>query len=59
MTDVDPAHGQEILDVAQRERVLTYIITTRRVTSGELLKYRNGLFMARAYHCQRRRKRLV
>jgi hypothetical protein len=24
----------------------TYIITTRRITSGELLKYRNGLLMA-------------
>jgi hypothetical protein len=24
---------------------LTYIITTRRITSGELLKYRNGLLM--------------
>jgi hypothetical protein len=24
---------------------LTYIITTRRMTSGELLKYRNGLVM--------------
>ena len=24
---------------------LTYIITTRRMTSGELLKYRNGLLM--------------
>jgi len=23
---------------------LTYIITTRRMTSGELLKYRNGLY---------------
>jgi len=25
---------------------LTYVITTRRITSGELLKYRNGLLMA-------------
>ena len=25
----------------------TYIITTRRMTSGELLKYRNGLLMRR------------
>jgi hypothetical protein len=25
---------------------LTYIITTRRITSGELLKYRNRLLMA-------------
>ena len=28
----------------------TYIITTRRMTSGELLKYRNGLLMRRGYH---------
>ena len=27
-----------------------YIITTRRITSGELLKYRNGLRMALSYH---------
>jgi hypothetical protein len=46
MADVDPALGQEILDVAQRQRVLTYIITTIRITSGELLKYRNGSLMA-------------
>jgi hypothetical protein len=26
MADVDPALGQEILDVAQRQRVLTYIM---------------------------------
>jgi hypothetical protein len=34
----------------------TYGITTRRMTSGELLKYRNGLLMARSYHGQRRRE---
>ena len=28
----------------------TYIITTRRITSGELLKYRNGLLVAPSYH---------
>src|ERR1700691_4011396 len=31
----------------------THIITTRRITSGELLKYRNGLHMAQSYHGQR------
>jgi hypothetical protein len=46
MADVDPALGQEILDVAQRQRVLTYTITTIRITSGELLKARNGSLMA-------------
>src|SRR5271165_3672610 len=34
---------------------LTYIITTRRITSGELLKYRNGLLMARSYHSRTRK----
>ena len=29
---------------------LTYIITTRRMISGELLKYQNGLSMAASYH---------
>ena len=38
---------------------LTYIITTKRMTSGELLKYRNGLLMAQAYHGERRREHLV
>ena len=38
---------------------LTYIITTRRMTSGELLKYRNGLLMTQAYPGQRRREHLV
>jgi hypothetical protein len=45
IADIDAALGQEILDVAERERVSQYIITTRRMTSGELLKYRNGLLM--------------
>jgi hypothetical protein len=34
---------------------LTYIITTRRMTSGELLKYRNGLLIAWSYHGERHR----
>ena len=38
MADVDPALGQEILDVAQRQRYFTYISTARRIISGELLK---------------------
>ena len=37
VADVDPALGQQILDVAQRQRISHYIITTRRMTSGELL----------------------
>src|SRR5271157_3920265 len=36
----------------------TYIITSRRMTSGELLKYRNGLLMAQSYDGQRRRERV-
>src|SRR5271167_2670225 len=36
MADVDPPLGQEILDVRSDSGYLTYIITTRRITSGEL-----------------------
>ena len=36
---------------------LRYIITTRRMTSGELLKYRNGLLMARSYHSRGKPKK--
>ena len=32
---------------------------TRRMTSGELLKYRNGLLMVQSYHAHRSRERLV
>jgi hypothetical protein len=45
MADVDPALGQEILELRSDSGCLTYIITTRRMTSGELLKYRNGSLM--------------
>ena len=38
VADVDPTLGQEIFDVSKRQWDLTYIITTRRMTSGELLK---------------------
>ena len=59
IADVDPPLGQEILVVAQRQRVFQYIITTRRITSGELLKHRNGLLIAQAYHGQRHGQHLV
>ena len=55
MADVDPALGQEILDVGSDSGHLTYIVTTKRTTSGELLKYRNGLLIAWSYHGERRR----
>jgi hypothetical protein len=45
MADVDPSLSPEVLDVAQRHGYRTYIITTRRITFGELLKYRNGSLM--------------
>jgi hypothetical protein len=54
LTLVSPA----LFDVAQR-RYITYIITTRRMTSGELLKYRNGLLMVQTYHDERPRQHLV
>jgi hypothetical protein len=46
VADVDPTLSEQILDVASDSGYLTYIITTKRMTSGELLKYRNGLLMA-------------
>jgi hypothetical protein len=47
MADLDPALRQQILDVAQRQWTFTHIITTRRITSGALVKYRNGLLIRR------------
>src|ERR1700678_3992110 len=47
VADVDPALGQQILDIAQRQRVSHVHHHDRRMTSGELLKYRNGLLMRR------------
>jgi len=40
VADLDPALGQKILELRSDSGYLTYIITTRRMTSGELLKYR-------------------
>ena len=45
VADVDPALGQQIRDVRSDRGYRTYIITISRMTSGELLKYRNGLLM--------------
>jgi hypothetical protein len=45
VADVDPAFGQQIFDVRSDNGYLMYIITTRRMTSGELLKYRNGFLI--------------
>ena len=42
MADVDPPLGQAST-LRNDSGHLTYIITTRRITSGELLKYRNEL----------------
>ncbi len=44
MTNVDAALGQEVIKVPHRRGYFTYIMTTRRMTSGGELKYRNGLF---------------
>jgi len=38
VADVDPALVQQVFHVAQGEGYFTYIITTRRITSGEELK---------------------
>jgi len=49
VADIDATLEQQILDLAQRERYRMYIITVRRMTSGELLKYRKGLRIAEGY----------
>ena len=46
MADVDPALGQEILDVPQRQWVPHVHHYDQTDHFGELLKYRNGLLMA-------------
>jgi hypothetical protein len=38
VADIDPALEQQVLYVPQRQRNRTYIITTRRITSGDELK---------------------
>jgi hypothetical protein len=38
MADVDAAFEEQILDVRNDSGNLTYIITTRRITSGDELK---------------------
>jgi hypothetical protein len=47
VADVDPALGQQILDVAQRQRVSHVHHHDQTDDLGELLKYRNGLLMRR------------
>jgi hypothetical protein len=43
VADDDAALEKQVLDVPQRQREPHYIMTTRRITSGEELKQRNGL----------------
>ena len=45
VADVDPRSASKSSTLRSESGYLTYIITTRRMTSGELLKYRNGLLM--------------
>ena len=42
MADVDPALGQERSALRSDSAYFPYIITTRRMMSGDLLKYRKG-----------------
>jgi hypothetical protein len=42
VADIDPALEQQIFYLPQRQRIAAYIITVRRIASGELLKQRNG-----------------
>ena len=51
MASIDTALSQEIFDLAQRKRYRMYIITARRMISGEMLKYRNGFLIREAIDC--------
>ena len=43
VTKIDAALEKQIFDIAQRQRNPMYIMTTRRITSGDERKYRNRL----------------
>ncbi len=47
MAEVDAALEEQVLDLAQRKQM--YISAVRRITSGELLKYLQGLRIRRSY----------
>ena len=50
MADADPTLRQEILDIAQGQRVSQYIITTRRITFGELLNIGSACSLSEPTH---------
>jgi len=47
VANIDATFKQQIFDLPKRKRM--YIITVRRITSGELLKYRKGFCIAGSY----------
>ena len=47
VADVDATLGQQVLDLPQRQRNRTCIITVSLMISGELLKYRKGFCISR------------
>ena len=47
MADIDPSFMKQVLDLPQRQGKRIYIITARRITSGDVLKYRNGFLIHR------------
>ena len=49
MADVYAALMDQVLDLPQRQGKRIYIITARRITSGDVLKYRNGFLIRRGY----------
>ncbi len=46
MTDTYTALIQQILNISQRERKPNILITTRRMISGDVLKYLKGFLLA-------------
>ncbi len=49
VANIDTTLKQKIFNLPQRQRIRMYIITARRITSGELLKYRKGFCIAASY----------
>ncbi len=49
VADIDATLKQQIFNLPQRERIPDDIMTVRRITSGELLKYRKGFCIPRGY----------
>ncbi len=49
MANNDTSLVEQVFDLPQRQGKRTYIMTAKRITSGDVLKYRNGFCIRRGY----------